>query len=1115
MKRRKDVQALGQRDRAEGPTRARRGGAPSAVASRLFVVAAGLSALGLAGASGCGESADSLDTQGAPLGEARQAVSTPTSCLAVRRGGGGKVRDAQIAHEKVNTNYGSSSFALVSGGTATNPPHPQQMLLHFDLSAIPHDATVLNAGLNLNQTNNGAVTANVHEVLAPWDEATVTWNSFGGAFDAAVVKSFSTATANVSVDILPLVKGWVDGSRPNLGVLIEAPGAAKTTFKASEFGIAAQRPFLTLCYNVVCAPGFADCDNLAATGCEVDLGAPASCGACGNVCSLPHATAGCAAAQCVVASCDLGWGDCDGVAQNGCETDLSSDADCGACGVACSLPGAVASCASGTCTTVSCNGGFFDCDGDALDGCEPSPCADGAHCGAAGDCASAVCAGGFCASPACNDAVQNGGESAVDCGGPGCPGCADGLACALGADCQSGVCEAGICGVPTCSDAKKNGAESAVDCGGGSCPPCPDAAACALGADCQSGVCLGGVCQAPACGDGLKNGAETGVDCGGPCAACADGAGCLVASDCVSLVCTAGVCQLPSCADGVKNGSEPDVDCGGSCAPCSSNAACSAPSDCASGVCAGGHCQPPSCNDGVKNGDETGLDCGGACAIPEVCNGVDDDCDGSTDEGLGSTTCGIGACQVTVQSCVGGAAQSCVPGAPSAEVCDGALDDDCDGTVDDGCECVNGATQGCYSGSGATANVGACHGGVQTCVLGHWGACAGEVTPKAETCNGVDDDCNGGTDEGLGSTICGVGACQALVQNCVNGAPVACAPGSPSAEICDGEDNDCDGQVDEDQPTVSCGVGACAVTIPSCVNGILRACDPHLSDGAACNDGKVCTVSDACFNGACTGANAPAGTLCRASAGACDPAESCTGSSPECPADSLSPAGVVCRASGGVCDLQETCNGSSAACPADSFAPASTVCRAAVAGGCDVAESCTGASAACPGDSFAPAGTVCRAASGVCDGAETCTGGSSVCPNNTSLPAGNWTLVTSAVAPTIAGGANKQYLYVAPNGRWYQSPVTTQSWNWGFYQALNGTYTYCNGTSVGSFGCNSAEGGHFGIGCSNGPGGTFKTLPIYSASPGAGQCEVCQDQPNAFGGGVCQLNVSIYFRYVP
>ena len=44
----------------------------------------------------------------------------------------------------------------------------------------------------------------------------------------------------------------------------------------------------------------------------------------------------------------------------------------------------------------------------------------------------------------CDDGLQNGDESDVDCGGT-CAGCDDGSACGLDTDCDSGLCEAGAC----------------------------------------------------------------------------------------------------------------------------------------------------------------------------------------------------------------------------------------------------------------------------------------------------------------------------------------------------------------------------------------------------------------------------------------------------------------------------------------------------------------------------------------------------------------------------------------------------------------------------------------------------------------------------------------------
>ena len=99
------------------------------------------------------------------------------------------------------------------------------------------------------------------------------------------------------------------------------------------------------------------------------------------------------------------------------------------------------------------------------------------------------------------------------------------------------------------------------------------------------------------------------------------------------------------------------------------------------------------------------------------------------------------------------------------------------------------------------------------------------------------------------------------------------------------------------------------------------------------------------------------------------------------PANSATaPSGTLCRASAGVCDVAETCSGSSTTCPADGFQSSTTICRAS-AGQCDVAESCTGSSVACPGDGFASATTACVGSSngGACDGTDSCSGTANTC----------------------------------------------------------------------------------------------------------------------------------------
>lgn len=63
---------------------------------------------------------------------------------------------------------------------------------------------------------------------------------------------------------------------------------------------------------------------------------PRNCGRCGNVCpGAPQASGSCFAGNCGI-RCDVGFGNCDGNAINGCELDLSTqNANCSMCGTYC------------------------------------------------------------------------------------------------------------------------------------------------------------------------------------------------------------------------------------------------------------------------------------------------------------------------------------------------------------------------------------------------------------------------------------------------------------------------------------------------------------------------------------------------------------------------------------------------------------------------------------------------------------------------------------------------------------------------------------------------------------------------------------------------------------
>lgn len=98
---------------------------------------------------------------------------------------------------------------------------------------------------------------------------------------------------------------------------------------------------------VCCEPGLAAC-GAACVDLDTD---PENCGGCGNSClDFPNTTSGtCEEGACATIACAAGFGDCNGDVTDGCEIDLSSDADnCGTCGNdTCEI-----GCGGGTCATV-------------------------------------------------------------------------------------------------------------------------------------------------------------------------------------------------------------------------------------------------------------------------------------------------------------------------------------------------------------------------------------------------------------------------------------------------------------------------------------------------------------------------------------------------------------------------------------------------------------------------------------------------------------------------------------------------------------------------------------------------------------------------------------------
>ncbi len=200
-------------------------------------------------------------------------------------------------------------------------------------------------------------------------------------------------------------------------------------------------------------------------------------------------------------------------------------------------------------------------------------------------------------------------------------------------------------------------------------------------------------------------------------------------------------------------------------------------------------------------------------AAPEVCDGQDNDCDGLVDEDLFPVTCGKGICQHTVAACVDGVPQECdaLEGA-LPEQCDG-FDNDCDGLTDEGL----GFT---------TCGQGQCLHTVSNCVDGMEVECDPLEGASAELCDGDDNDCDGETDpeDSIGCTLYfrdededGFGVSDDSACLCTMATPYTaiqdgdCDDGS--ADLNPGQTDDCLTSLDEDcsgQPNEACTYAHCS-----------------------------------------------------------------------------------------------------------------------------------------------------------------------------------------------------------------------------------------------------------------------------------------------------------------
>jgi hypothetical protein len=141
-----------------------------------------------------------------------------------------------------------------------------------------------------------------------------------------------------------------------------------------------------------CNAGFADANNnLATDGCEVNLMTDVlNCGTVGNdVSYVPNGTGGCVNGKAVIVSCNAGFADVDQQVANGCEVNLMTDPNnCGSIGNTVPPSGtnhANYACVNGKVVIAGCTSGFADVNGLVNDGCEVNLSTDVNNCGSVGN----------------------------------------------------------------------------------------------------------------------------------------------------------------------------------------------------------------------------------------------------------------------------------------------------------------------------------------------------------------------------------------------------------------------------------------------------------------------------------------------------------------------------------------------------------------------------------------------------------------------------------------------------------------------------------------------------------------------------------------------------------
>ncbi len=135
-------------------------------------------------------------------------------------------KDAFIASNTPNTNYGSASELRLGYNLNDINLGAERILLYFDLSSIPSQASIESAEFDIYQWANtpagdSSMPFEARYLNSDWSETTVTWNAHQPEWGSV----FATGTAPAELgwrrsDVTALVREWYSGSRANYGFTV-------------------------------------------------------------------------------------------------------------------------------------------------------------------------------------------------------------------------------------------------------------------------------------------------------------------------------------------------------------------------------------------------------------------------------------------------------------------------------------------------------------------------------------------------------------------------------------------------------------------------------------------------------------------------------------------------------------------------------------------------------------------------------------------------------------------------------------------------------------------------------------------------------------------------------